>query len=123
ERIDMLIERLDLYRVRIPTAINFRTSYGDHLATDTILVRMEGGGVHAWGESCPPWFPGYSSEYTAASFLTVRELMAPRGIGAGGESAEALLELIAYVKGNQCARSALEIAWWVLEAKRRGVPL
>jgi len=119
----MLIERLDLYRVRIPTAINFRTSYGDHLATDTILVRMESGGVHGWGESCPPWFPGYSSEYTAAAFLTVRELMAPKVIGQRVDSAEALLERLAFVKGNQFARAALEIAWWVLEATRLGVPL
>jgi O-succinylbenzoate synthase len=27
------------------------------------------------------------------------------------------------VKGNQFARAGLEIAWWVLEAKRQGVPL
>ncbi len=119
----MLIERIDVYRVRIPTAINFRTSYGDHLATDTLLVRMEGAGHHAWGESCPPWFPGYSSEYTGAAFLTVREHMAPRVIGHQLDSAEALLERIAFVKGNEFARSALEIPWWVLEAKRRGVPL
>jgi O-succinylbenzoate synthase len=119
----MRIERLDVYRVRIPTAINFRTSYGDHLATDTILTRMESGGLHGWGESCPPWFPGYSSEYTAAAFLTVRELMAPKVIGEQVDSAEALLERLAYVKGNQFARAALEIAWWVLEAKRLGVPL
>ena len=119
----MLIERIDVYRARIPTAINFRTSYGDHLATDTLLVRMESGGVHAWGESCPPWFPGYSSEYSGATFLTVREYMAPKIIGQRLDSAEALLERIAYVKGNQFARAALEIPWWVLEAKRRGVPL
>src|SRR5207248_1042925 len=34
-----------------------------------------------------------------------------------------LLHRIDFVKGNQFARAALEIAWWVLEAKRRGVPL
>src|SRR6185503_1354612 len=28
-----------------------------------------------------------------------------------------------FVKGNQFARAALEITWWVLEARRRGVPL
>ena len=119
----MLIERIDVYRVRIPTAINFRTSYGDHLATDTLLVRMEGAGHYAWGESCPPWFPGYSSEWTGAAFLTVRDHMAPRVIGHQVDSAEALLERLAFVKGNEFARSALEIPWWVLEAKRRGVPL
>jgi O-succinylbenzoate synthase len=119
----MLIERLDIYRAHLPTAINFRTSYGDHLYTDTLLLRMESGGVHAWGESCPPSRPAYSSEHTAAAFLTVREHMAPHVIGQQLDSAEALLARFDVVKGNQFARSALEIAWWVLEAKRRGMPL
>jgi O-succinylbenzoate synthase len=113
----MLIERLDIYRAHLPTAINFRTSYGDHLYTDTLLLRMESGGVHAWGESCPPSRPAYSSEHTAAAFLTVREHMAPHVIGQQLDSAEALLARFDVVKGNQFARSALEIAWWVLEGK------
>src|SRR6185503_7646047 len=34
-----------------------------------------------------------------------------------------LLDRLAFIKGNQFARAALEIAWWVLEAKGQGVPL
>ena len=119
----MLIERLDVYWVRAPLAFVWKTSYGDQTATDTVLVRMEGGGHHAWGESCPPYVPNYSAEHTLATFHTVREHLAPRVIGQAIDSVDELLGRLEFVKGNQFARAALEIAWWVLEARRRGVPL
>ncbi|PYM17774.1 MAG: o-succinylbenzoate synthase, partial [Candidatus Rokuibacteriota bacterium] len=117
------IERLDVYRVKVPLAFVWKTSYGDQLHTDTILVRMEGGGTYAWGESCPPHVPNYSAEHTVGTFHTVREHMAPRLIGQEVASVDDLLGRLDFVKGNQFARAALEITWWVLEAKRRGVPL
>jgi len=119
----MKIESIDIYWAKIPLAFVWKTSYGDQIATDTLLVRMEGGGHYAWGESCPPYVPGYSAEHTVAAFHTVREHMAPYVIGQDFGSAEELLDRIAFVKGNQFARSALEIAWWVLHAKQRGLPL
>jgi o-succinylbenzoate synthase len=119
----MIIERIDVYRVRPPLAFVWKTSYGDQFHTDTILVRLESGGVAAWGESCPTYIPNYSAEHTVATFHTVCEHMAPRVVGQDMATAPALLDRLAFVKGNQFARAALEIAWWVLEAKRRGVPL
>ena len=119
----MLIERIDVYWVRVPLAFVWKTSYADQAETDTIVVRMESEGQHAWGESCPPYIPAYSADHTLATYHTVREHLAPRLIGQEIGSAQALLDRIDFVKGNQFARAALEIAWWVLEAKRRGVPL
>ena len=119
----MRIDRIDLYWARVPLAFVWKTSYGDQHFTDTILVRMEGGGHYAWGESCPPAIPGYSAEHTLGTFHTLREHLAPCIIGQDIDSAQDLLDRIAFVKGNQFARAGLEIAWWVLDAKRRGVPL
>jgi o-succinylbenzoate synthase len=119
----MVIEGLDVYWVKAPLAFVWKTSYGDQHHTDTILVRMESGGHHAWGESCPPYVPNYSAEHTLATFHTVREHMAPRLVGQDVGSVHDLLRRLDFVKGNQFARAALEIAWWVLEARRRGVPL
>ncbi len=119
----MKIEAIDVYWVKVPLAFVWRTSYADQHHTDTILVRMESEGQYAWGESCPPYVPAYSAEHTTAAFHTVREHMAPRIIGQELDSAEALLSRLAFIKGNEFARSALEIAWWVLHAKRQGLPL
>jgi O-succinylbenzoate synthase len=119
----MRIEGIDIYWVKLPLAFVWRTSYADQRFTDTILARMEGEGHYAWGESCPVYVPAYSAEHTIATFHTVREHMAPRIIGQDIESAQDLLDRISFIKGNQFARAALDITWWVLDAKRRGVPL
>jgi O-succinylbenzoate synthase len=119
----MIIEGIDVYWVKVPLAFVWKTSYGDQHFTETILVRMQGDGHHAWGESCPPSVPNYSAEHTLATFHTVREHMAGRIIGQDIQSAADLLGRIEFVKGNQFARAALDITWWVLEAKCRGVPL
>jgi O-succinylbenzoate synthase len=119
----MKIDAIDVYWMKLPLAFVWKTSYADQHFTDTILVRMEGGGHEAWGESCPPFIPGYSAEHTPAVFHTLREHMVPRIIGQDIETAQDLLDRLSFVKGNQFARAALDIAWWVLDAKRRGLPL
>src|SRR5581483_1031801 len=119
----MRIDAIDVYWVKIPLAFVWRTSYADQHVTDTILVRMEGGGHHAWGESCPPYIPGYSADHTLAVYHTLREHMVPRIIGQDVETPQDILDRLAFIKGNQFARAALDITWWVLDARRRGLPL
>ena len=119
----MLIEAIVVDWVKVPLAFVWKTSYGDQHFTETILVRMQAEGHAAWGESCPPYVPNYSAEHTLATFHTVREHMAPRLVGQEVDSVQHLLDRLDFVKGNQFARAALEIAWWVLEAKRRSLPL
>ena len=119
----MKIDAIDIYWVKIPLAFVWKTSYADQRDTDTILVRMESEGQHAWGESCPPYIPAYSAEHTGAAFHTLREHMAPRIVGRRLETSQDLLDRISFIKGNEFARAALDIGWWVLHAKRRGLPL
>jgi O-succinylbenzoate synthase len=117
------IDAIDIFWLKLPLAFVWKTSYADQHVTDTILLRMEGGGYEAWGESCPVFIPAYSAEHTLATFHTLREHMAPRIIGQDIETARDLLDRLAFIKGNQFARAALDIAWWVLDARRRGLPL
>ena len=90
----LVIDRLDVYWVRIPLAFVWKTSYADQSVKDTILVRMESEGQYAWGESCPPYIPAYSAEHTLAVFHTLREHMAPRIVGQDIETAQDLLDLL-----------------------------
>ena len=47
-----------------------------------------------------------------------------RGLcGHAGRTHRDILDRLAFIKGNQFARAALDITWWVLDAKRRGLPL
>jgi hypothetical protein len=100
----MIIERIDVYWVRVPLAFVWRTSYADQHDTDTIVVRMESEGHNAWGESCPPFIPAYSADHTLATYHTVCEHLAPRLIGQDLLSVQDLLDRIDFVKGNQPGR-------------------
>src|SRR5437879_13505943 len=113
----MVIEGIEIYRVRVPLAFVWKTSYGDQHDTDTVLVRMESQGHHAWGESCPPYIRNYSAEHTLATFRTVREHMAGRIIGQDIRTAQGRLGRLDSVKGNQLPREAPEIPVWGLDAK------
>src|SRR5260370_16890494 len=105
----MKIDRIDVYGLKVPLAFVGKTSYAAQSFTDPILVRMEGGGHHAWGESCPPYIPAYSADHTLAVFHTLREHMAPRIVGQDIETAQDLLDRLAFIKGKQFARPALDI--------------
>src|SRR4030095_9302039 len=74
-------------------------------------------------DAAPPSPPASPADHPRAAYHTVCEHLAPRLIGQDLVSAQGLLDRVDFVKGNQFAPGALEIAWWVLEAKRRGVPL
>ena len=65
-----------------------------------MLVRLQGGGHHAWGESCPPYIPSYSAEHTLATFHAVREHLAPRIIGQEIGSVHDLLSRLDFVKAT-----------------------
>src|SRR3974377_311118 len=100
----MKIEAIDIYWVKLPLAFVWRTSYADQHYTDTLLLRMEGAGHYAWGESCPVYIPAYSAEHTIATFHTLHQHMAPRIIGQNIESSQDLLNNLAFIKGNQFPR-------------------
>lgn len=119
----MNIDRIDLYHVRLPLIYPWRTAYGEDADVHSILVRMRSGSHEAWGESCPLFAPTYSPEATGAAFYLLREIFAPMIVGETVESAQELNERLACFKGNQFAKAALEVTWWMLEAKIRGKPL
>ncbi len=119
----MKIERIDLYWVKLPLVYPWRTAYGEDWEIHSVLVRMEGAGTYGWGETTPLFAPTYSPEHTGGVFYTIRDHFAPAVIGQEIESAEDILSRLAFYKGNQFAKAGLEVAWWVLEAKRRGMPL
>lgn len=119
----MKIERLELFRVSMPLVYPFRTAFGDENAVESLLVRMDAGGQYGWGESAPWKNPAYSPECAATQFIIARDFLAPRLLDQDISSGEELQRLLSGIKGNPFAKAAFDLAWWDLEAKRRGEPL
>jgi o-succinylbenzoate synthase len=119
----MRITAISIYHVAMPLVYPFRTAYGDDAAIESVLVKMESGGVCGWGETSPLKLPFYSPEWAAGIFLLMRDVLAPRLLGQEIDTAEDLQWRLGPVKGNHFAKGGLDLAWWDLEARRTGRPL
>ncbi|MDY7010532.1 MAG: o-succinylbenzoate synthase [Planctomycetota bacterium] len=119
----MKIDSIEIFRVAIPMIETFRCACGDEDAVGTVLVRMSSDGLYGWGESSPGQYPGYCGEWDGGQFMVTREFLAPRLIGSDIQSGEELQERLSVYKGNNFAKAALDLAWWDLYAKSRGLPL
>lgn len=119
----MRIDSIDLYHVAMPLISPWRTAYGDDAVAESVVLRMQSGDLVAWSESSPLAAPCYSPEWAGGVFFCLREWLAPAIVGQYIDSGADLQQRLAHLKGNYFAKAALDNAWWILEAKRRGVPL
>jgi O-succinylbenzoate synthase len=119
----MRLDAIDIYHVAMPLLSPWRTAYGDDHVAESVLLRMESGGEAAWSESSPLAAPCYSPEWAGGVFACLRDWLAPAVAGQYIESGDALQQRLAHFKGNTFAKAALDNAWWILEAKRRQLPL
>ena len=114
----MKIDAIDLFRLPPVDLVEERGA-----AVESIFVRLESGGQVGFGEVCLPRGPTECEEWSAGAFACLRDWLAPALVGESITSGERLQELLSPYRGNARAKSALDIAWWSLEAARRQTPL
>src|ERR1700693_6135714 len=99
----MKIERITLRQVRMPLVSFFETSFGRTTQRDIILVEVEGGGGHGWGEVTAGENPFYNEEWTAAACLILKDYAGPRMLGRELASPEDVYPLTAHIRGPNMA--------------------
>ena len=119
----MRIDRIGLTLVRLPLARTFRTSSSSKSRIDHILVRVEAGGAVGWGESASPSDPYYCPETTETCWHILKDFLAPAVLGREWATIDELVAHYAKVKGNNFAKSGLEMACWDALGKVEGRPL
>jgi len=119
----MKIDRIELFHVAMPLISPWRTAYGEDAACHSVLCRLSSGSLEAWGESAPLAAPCYSPEWAGGIFAVAKEWLAPALIGRDIASGKQLQELLAVYKGNPFAKALFDVAWWILEARRRSIAL
>jgi O-succinylbenzoate synthase len=119
----MLIDAIDVYHLAHPMREAWSTAYGSDEAVHGVFVRLRSGEHEGWGESNPLEHPTYTPEYAAGAFETVARLFAPLIVGRDMETADSVGDALAEFRGNQFAKSALEIAWWALQSSVTQTPL
>ncbi|MFB6726719.1 o-succinylbenzoate synthase [Kribbella sp. NPDC056345] len=120
----MKIVAARLHRVRLPLVHEFRTSSHGKSLLDHILVELtDESGAVGWGEIASPSDPYYAPETVETCWLVGERYLVPAILGKEWERPEEVPQLWAKVRGNQFAKSGLDVAGWVLWATSNDVPL
>jgi O-succinylbenzoate synthase len=119
----MILDGIEIFRVRMPLIYPFRTAFGDFSEIESVLVKISSGSLCGWGEASPWQLPAYSPEWSIGVFSLLSDWLAPRLLGKEIFSGEQLQAELIDVKGNQFAKAALDLAWWDLKARQVGKPL
>lgn len=119
----MKIDKLEFFRAEMPLKSPFKTAANDIYFVETLLVKLTSGETVGWGETTPGFMPTYSPESTSGAFLTAANFLAPLVKGRMVETGEALQEIMSCIKGNQFAKSGIDLAWWDCYARIDKKPL
>lgn len=120
----MRFHRFEACLVRLPLKQTCRVADAPVQFCETVLVRLESDGVAGWGEVTPGNAPYLTGEWSGATYLTLRDCVAPRlAEMKAAANAKSLLEGFSTLKGNNAAKAAVELAWQDLNARQLGQPL
>lgn len=120
---DHVIERIELYLVRMPLISPWRTAYGSDDAVESLVVRLFIDDLDGWGEANAFQQPTYCPEYSRGLFDVATRFLAPRLIGRPIGTGNEMQRRFALYKGHPFAKAALDLAWWDVAAKRAEQPL
>jgi O-succinylbenzoate synthase len=111
-----LIERVELWHIRMPLLAPFETSFGIEDDREAIILHVAGDGLAGWGECVAGAFPGYSYETVGTAWHVLESFFIPAVLGRR-VTVEAFRGLIEQYKGHPQARAGLELALWDLTGK------
>lgn len=119
----MKIEYVEVTHLAIPLRETFATSFGATAVHHTIILKACSEGLTGYGEATPFYGPVYCSETNDSAYAMLRDFILPCVTGTDYADAAALLGALRWIRGNQFAVSAVEIAFQDLLAQAQGLPL
>ena len=109
--------------LRLPLVRFFETSFGRVYDRTFLLVRLDGGGLTAWGECVADNDPYYSAETVETAWHVISTFLAPLVLGVGFSHPRDVFPALRRVRGHHMAKAAIEMAAWDLHAKQADMPL
>lgn len=119
----MKIDRLEMLHLRMPLIHPFETSFGRVSDKETILIRVESGGIPGWGEAPVAASPGYSYETVQTAWHIIRDFLGPRLKEVEIARAGPIAEFFGFVRGHPMAKAGIEMAILDLFARKEGQPV
>lgn len=119
----MRIEQITLREIHMPLVTPFETSMDRTTHRRIILVETIVDGVIGWGECVAGETPAYSPETTETAWHILRDHIWPIVKGKQFDHAADVWNLLAWIRGHNMAKGALEASVWDAEAKQKNIPL
>ena len=119
----MRVEQITLRELHMNLVAPFQTSMGTTMLRRILLVEAVVDGVTGWGECVAGENPSYSPETTETAWHILRDHLWPLLKGKQLASAAEVWERLAWVRGHNMAKGAVEAAIWDGEAKQKNAPL
>jgi O-succinylbenzoate synthase len=115
------IDHVDLVTVKLPFVAPFGTSVHVWTDKDAMLMRLESGGVTAWGECVSDPDPFYSYETNTTARHIIKDFLLP--LVEPGITLGELEGRFRRVRGHGMAKATVENACLILIANQQGIPL
>jgi len=115
------LDHIDLVVVRLPFVAPFGTSVYTWTHKEALLLKLESGGVTAWGECVADPDPFYFYETTGTARHIIKDFLLP--LVEPGLTLAELETRFRHVRGHGMAKATIENALINLMATQRGVPL
>ena len=119
----MIIERVTLYRLRMPLRAPFETSFGRIGERECILLEVRADGLTGCGECVADHDPGYAYETSLTAWHILRDFLAPAVLRQEIASPQEFQARVRPVRGHPMAKAGLELALWDLQGQREGCSL
>jgi len=119
----MRLEQLTLRELHMDLVQPFQTSVETTTTRRILLTEAIVDGVTGWGECVAGESPSYSPETTDTTWLITRDYLWPLLKGKQFASAREVWDMLAWVRGHNMAKAAVEGAIWDAEAKHKDVSL
>src|SRR3712207_4203728 len=119
----MRIEQIELRIVQLPYRTPFKTSFASESGKTAVIVTLRSEGVEGYGEGVMDPLPMYREETIAGALGLMRDALVPDLLASGCAHPSELLDRWARYRGNNMAKTAIELAVWDCFARQQGVPL
>lgn len=119
----MDINKISLQRIKLPLKSSFETSFGKVTEKDIIIVKVHSGDEVGFAESVAMPFPIYNEETTGTVWHMLETYLIPKLLENEIKEPKDFSELFSYIRRNNMAKAALEMAIWDLYSKQNGQTL
>lgn len=119
----MLVDRVELYHIRMELVSPFVTSMGTETDEEHIIVRIDGEGITGWGECVASANPFYTYETVQTAWHILSDFLIPGILSNDFNSVDEAILSWQKVRGHNMAKAGLEAAIWDMFAKSKNLSL